>query len=55
MKTGGYWLIGDSKLPVGVNMSVDGCLSLYVSNAMNSRLVQGDPAWPEDADGLQPH
>ena len=28
---------------VGVNVSVDGCLSLYVSRAMNWRLVQGDP------------
>ncbi len=34
-------LIGDSKLPAGVNVSVNGCLSLYVSPAMNRRLVQG--------------
>ena len=26
----GVRLIGDSKVPVGVNVSVDGCLSLYV-------------------------
>ena len=36
-------LIGDSKLPVGVNVSVDGCLSVYVSLATNWRLVQGVP------------
>ncbi len=36
-------LIGDSKLPVGVNVSVNGCLSLYVSPVMNWRLVQGEP------------
>ena len=32
--TGGR-LIGHTKLPVGVNVSVEGCLSLYVSPAMN--------------------
>ncbi len=36
-------LTGDSKLPVGVNVSVKGCLSLYVSPAMNLRLVEGEP------------
>ena len=35
----GVRLIGDSKLPVGVN----GCSSLYVSPVMNWRLVQGVP------------
>uniref|UniRef100_A0A3Q3WUW2 PDZ domain-containing protein n=1 Tax=Mola mola TaxID=94237 RepID=A0A3Q3WUW2_MOLML len=38
-------LIGHSKLPVGMNVSVDGCLSLYVSPAMNWRLIQGDSAF----------
>ncbi len=38
-----FRLIGDSKLPVGVNVSVNGCLSLYVSPAVNWRLVQGVP------------
>lgn len=28
-------LIGDSKLPVGVNVSVNGCLFLCISPAMN--------------------
>ena len=37
------WLIGVSKLPVRVNVRVSGCLSLYVSPAMNWRLVQGVP------------
>ena len=42
----GFRLIGHFKLPVGVNVSVDGCLSLYVTPAMmNWRLVQGDPAF----------
>ena len=36
-----FTLIGDSKSPVGVNVSVDGCLSLYVSPEMNWWLVQG--------------
>ena len=36
-------LTDDSKLPVGVNMSVSGCLSLCVSPEMNWRLVQGVP------------
>ena len=31
----GVRLIDQSKLPVDVNMNVDGCLSLYVSPAMN--------------------
>ncbi len=29
-------LFGESKLPVGVNVSVNGCLSLYVSPLMNN-------------------
>ncbi len=36
-------LICGSKLPVGVSMSVNGWLSLYVSPVMNWRLVQGEP------------
>ena len=36
-------LIGHSKLSIGVNVSMDGCLSLYVSPAMNWQLVQGVP------------
>ena len=36
-------LIVHSKLTVGVNVSVDGCLSLYVSPAMNWLLVQDVP------------
>ncbi len=28
-------LIGDSKLPLGVNVSISGCLFLYVSPVMN--------------------
>ena len=39
-KLGVRW-IGHVKLPVGVNVSADGCLSLYVSPAVNWRLVQG--------------
>ena len=41
-----YWgvrLIGHSKFSVGVNVSVDGCLSLYVSPGMNWWLVQDVP------------
>ena len=34
-------LIGHSKFPVGVNVKVNGCLSLYVSPVTNWRLVQG--------------
>ena len=41
----GVRLIDDSQLPVGVKVSVDGCLSLYVSPAMNWQLVQGDSAF----------
>lgn len=33
-------LISSSKLPVGVNVSLSGCLTLYVSCVMNWRLVQ---------------
>ena len=36
-------LIGDSKLPVGVNVSVSGCLSLYVGPVIDWRPVQGVP------------
>ena len=38
----GFRLIVHSKLPAGVNGSVNACLSLYSSPAMNRRLVQGD-------------
>ena len=31
----GVRLIGHSKLSIGVNVNVDGCLSLYVSPAFN--------------------
>ncbi len=34
-------LTGDSKLLVGLNVNVNGCLSLYVSHVMNWQLVQG--------------
>lgn len=43
--TMGFWLIGDSKLPLGVNASVNGCLSLYVSPASGSWPVQGIPSF----------
>ncbi len=36
-------LTGNSKLPVGVNVSVNGCLSPCVSPVKNWRLVQGVP------------
>ncbi len=36
-------LIGDSILLIGVNVSVNGCLSLYVSPAVNWQLVQDVP------------
>ncbi len=36
-------LIGDSKLPVGVHVSVSGCLSLYVCPVTDWRPVQGVP------------
>ena len=39
------WLIGHSELPIGVNGSVDGCLSLHVCPSMNRILVQSDPAF----------
>ena len=39
----GERLNGDSKLPVGVNVSMDGYSSLYVSPAMNWGLAQGVP------------
>ena len=32
-----------SKLSVGVNVSVNGCFSLYVSPVMNWRLIQSAP------------
>ena len=34
---------GHSKLPTGVSVSVDGCLSLFVRPTMNWRLVQVHP------------
>ncbi len=34
-----FRLISDSKLPVGVNVSMSGCLSQYVSPVMNWGLV----------------
>ena len=34
-------LIGDSKLSIGVNMSLNFCLSLWVSHVMNWQPVQG--------------
>lgn len=37
------WWTGHSKLTGGVNVSVHGCLSLYVSLAMSWRPVQGGP------------
>ena len=39
----GLRLISPSKLPVGVNVSVNGCLSLCVSPVMNRGLVQHEP------------
>ncbi len=36
-------LIGDPKLPLGGNQSMNGCLSLYVSPVMNWQLVQSVP------------
>ncbi len=36
-------LIGDSISQVGLNVSMNGCLSLYVRTAMNWGLVQGVP------------
>ena len=45
-KLGGR-LIGHTKLPVGVNVSVDACLSLRVSPVMNWGLVLGDPTFAE--------
>ena len=39
----GVRLTGHSKLPVGLNGSVNGCSSLYVSPVMNWQLVLGDP------------
>ncbi len=36
-------LIGDSKFPVGVTVSVSGCLSLYVGPVTDWRPVQGVP------------
>ncbi len=35
-------LIGDSKLPIGVNVGLNDCLSLYVGLVMNWRHVQGE-------------
>ena len=42
-KTCSLGLIGDSKLPVGVSESVNGCLSLCVSPVTDWRPVQGVP------------
>lgn len=39
----GLRYIGPSKSTLAVNVSVDGCLSVYVSPAMNRGLVQGVP------------
>ena len=52
----GTRLIGDSKLSVGVNVSVNGCLSLCVSPAIVWRPVQGVPCLSPDVswDRLQP-
>lgn len=36
-------LTGNSKLPIGLNVSVIDCLSMYVGPLMNWRLVQGVP------------
>ncbi len=36
-------LIGDSKLPIGVNVSVSCCLSLYVGPVIDWQPVQGVP------------
>ena len=49
-------LIGDSKLPVGVNVSVNGCLSLCVSPVIVWRPVQGVPRLSPSVswDRLQP-
>ncbi len=33
---------GESKFPVGVTVSMNGCLSLYVSPVVNWQLVQGE-------------
>ena len=50
MQTGGS-VNGHSKLPIGVNNSMDGCLNLYVSPVMNWWLVQGVPLhWPQDSE-----
>ena len=45
MLTGVSMLAGDSKWSVSVNVSVGGCLSLYLSPNITRRLVQGDPAF----------
>merc|ERR1712035_59525 len=49
-------LIGDSKLTVGVNVSMNGCLSLRVSPATVWRPVQGVPCLSPNVswDRLQP-
>lgn len=39
-----FWLIGHSKLPIGVNASVNGCLSLCVNPASGSWPIQGVPS-----------
>ncbi len=40
-------LTGDSKLAVGVNVSVSGCLSLYVGPVTDWQPVQGVPSWDQ--------
>jgi len=48
----GTRLIGNSKLSVGVNVSVNGCLSLCVSPAIVWRPVQGVPCLSPDVAGI---
>ncbi len=47
-------LTGDSKLPVGVNESMNGWLFLFASPAMNWQLVQGVPTLAQCQLGLAP-
>lgn len=51
-----FRLFSNSKLPVGVNMGVFGCLSLYIRPVMNWRLVQVVVCCPSNVswDQLQP-
>ena len=41
----GIGLIGHTELLISVNVSVDGCLSLYVNPVMNRQHVQADSAF----------